>query len=439
MEKRAIVLCGGGAKGAYQIGALKALRKLNFDPDIITGTSVGALNAAFVVMGSVKKAEKLWSKLNMEDVFGFTGKQSDISKVKSMTELTAKLIKSRESASYEPLLKLINKNINERKIRKSNIEYGFVTTQFSPLKKIEIYKEDIPYGQMKNYIMASAACYPYMKSFNINNKSYIDGGYFDNMPIDMVIKRGATDVVVIDLKGVGKINKQIDVPAKITFIRTNYNLGGIMLFNKENSKRNIKLGYLDTLKAFNKLDGNMYTFKKGEAFKTHKIEDKMLELYRKLFSELPTSSTIEKLAQKNIKNCLNDYRNNLFKFNSNTLTSLELAANIFNIDYLKVYSFTGLSNKVVVESNRFNRENEEVDFDIKNLLKKVLKVEKLNDIFKLYDKRKVVLFLKRVMSKELILSSDKKDINMLAIAFPDTVLAAMFLKIYEENNILFRN
>ena len=44
---RAVVLSGGGSKGAYEIGVWKALRKLHISYDIVTGTSVGALNAAF--------------------------------------------------------------------------------------------------------------------------------------------------------------------------------------------------------------------------------------------------------------------------------------------------------------------------------------------------------------------------------------------------------
>ena len=49
----AVVLSGGGAKGAYQIGVWRALRKLNIKYDIITGTSVGALNGAMMVTGTL--------------------------------------------------------------------------------------------------------------------------------------------------------------------------------------------------------------------------------------------------------------------------------------------------------------------------------------------------------------------------------------------------
>ncbi|MBP3941474.1 MAG: patatin-like phospholipase family protein, partial [Christensenellaceae bacterium] len=51
MGKKAVVLSGGGARGAYQAGAWKALRELDYQFDIVTGTSVGALNAAMMASG----------------------------------------------------------------------------------------------------------------------------------------------------------------------------------------------------------------------------------------------------------------------------------------------------------------------------------------------------------------------------------------------------
>ena len=63
---KAIVLSGGGSKGSYQIGVWKALRKLHIKYDIVTGTSVGALNGALMVQNKFHKAIKLWSKINME-------------------------------------------------------------------------------------------------------------------------------------------------------------------------------------------------------------------------------------------------------------------------------------------------------------------------------------------------------------------------------------
>ena len=63
---RAIVLSGGGAKGAYQIGVWKALRKLNIHYDIVTGTSVGALNGAFMVQRDYLHALWMWYHINFD-------------------------------------------------------------------------------------------------------------------------------------------------------------------------------------------------------------------------------------------------------------------------------------------------------------------------------------------------------------------------------------
>ena len=55
-EKRALTLCGGGAKGAYEIGAVRALYELGETFDIITGTSIGALTGAMLVQGDAESA-----------------------------------------------------------------------------------------------------------------------------------------------------------------------------------------------------------------------------------------------------------------------------------------------------------------------------------------------------------------------------------------------
>ena len=70
--KRAIVLSGGGGKGAYQIGFWKAIRELDINYDIVTGTSIGALNGAFMVQGNYGDAIKLWSSMHYNKVIDET-------------------------------------------------------------------------------------------------------------------------------------------------------------------------------------------------------------------------------------------------------------------------------------------------------------------------------------------------------------------------------
>ena len=58
-----VVLEGGGARGAYQIGALKAVTEAGIRIGAVAGASVGALNGAFLCMGDLKAAEELWGNL----------------------------------------------------------------------------------------------------------------------------------------------------------------------------------------------------------------------------------------------------------------------------------------------------------------------------------------------------------------------------------------
>ena len=67
---KALVLSGGGSKGSYQVGVWKALRELNYKFDIITGTSVGALNGAMMVQNDYHKAINIWKKINLKVLFG---------------------------------------------------------------------------------------------------------------------------------------------------------------------------------------------------------------------------------------------------------------------------------------------------------------------------------------------------------------------------------
>ena len=67
---KALVLSGGGSKGSYQIGVWKALKKLHIKFDIVTGTSVGALNGALITQKSYFKAINLWKKINLKLLFG---------------------------------------------------------------------------------------------------------------------------------------------------------------------------------------------------------------------------------------------------------------------------------------------------------------------------------------------------------------------------------
>ena len=87
MGKKAVVLGGGGSRGSYQVGVWKALRELDFDYKIVTGTSVGALNGALMVQNDYELAQKMWQKLKTRDVMDV----AVTDKIEGRKDLTSKV------------------------------------------------------------------------------------------------------------------------------------------------------------------------------------------------------------------------------------------------------------------------------------------------------------------------------------------------------------
>ncbi|MBD4336922.1 patatin-like phospholipase family protein, partial [Xanthomonas citri pv. citri] len=76
--------------------------------------------------------------------------------------------------------------------KKSKIEFGLVTTQLKPIKRVELFTDEIEEGKIADYVLASTACFPIMQKYSIDGVDYIDGGYTDNVPFNMALDRGAT-------------------------------------------------------------------------------------------------------------------------------------------------------------------------------------------------------------------------------------------------------
>ena len=75
--KRALILEGGGAKGAYQAGAILAFNKKKIFFDAVGGTSIGAINAAFYASKNFSGMIKLWMKLDSKDLFDIDSEKAE--------------------------------------------------------------------------------------------------------------------------------------------------------------------------------------------------------------------------------------------------------------------------------------------------------------------------------------------------------------------------
>lgn len=74
--RRAVVLAGGGSRGAYQIGVWRAMQELGISYQIVTGTSVGALNGAMLVQGDYEPARRMWLRLTAKDIANVEDRKS---------------------------------------------------------------------------------------------------------------------------------------------------------------------------------------------------------------------------------------------------------------------------------------------------------------------------------------------------------------------------
>ncbi len=256
-SKTALVLSGGGSRGAYEAGVWQALVDLGIKIDIVTGSSVGAINGAMVCQGDLDDTINLWREIQTHMVF-------DVPEDSQLIDY-AKLIFSNGGAGISGLKALLEKYIDEERIRKSPVDYGLVVMERASMKPHYLYKEDIPKGKLIDYILASSSVFPAVHPYEIDGVEYIDGGYADVLPVDLAMKKNPSSIIAVKLNAMGILKKEPLKKAKdITVIESSWNLGSTLIFDTNNSRRNMRLGYLDTLKTFGILDGSYFAFAKGD-------------------------------------------------------------------------------------------------------------------------------------------------------------------------------
>lgn len=263
--KTALVLGGGGSRGAYEIGVWKAMRELNIQADIVTGTSIGALNGCLYAQNDYQAAYDLWYHLTAHDVTK-DGLELEFSMDRFRTQRNklANFLKQyphQKGADISPLKDMIHRLLDYSKLMASPIQYGLVATRFPSLERIEITKDGMPKELIEKQILASASCFPAFPMTEINGQLYIDGGYCDNVPVDLAIRLGAERLIVVDLSEDKPTHPQIAQFPNITFIQPTRNLGTILSFDQEKTRSNITLGYVDALRAFGALKGFRYSFR----------------------------------------------------------------------------------------------------------------------------------------------------------------------------------
>ena len=250
---RALVLAGGGARGSYQVGVWRALMELDWHPQIITGTSVGSLNGAMFVLDQYETARDMWLSIRSKDVMELPEEDADLS---ALHQFLRSVVKA-GGMDVTPLEEIVERVLDEDALRAAPIRFGLVTVEQRGLKARELTLDEIPAGKVKDYLMASAACFPALRARDIDGVKFLDGGYSDNMPTGLAKRMGAEELVCVDLEGVG-ITRPNLTGLPTVMVRSYWELGDILHFDPDTARRNMELGYYDTRRAMGYLRGCAY-------------------------------------------------------------------------------------------------------------------------------------------------------------------------------------
>lgn len=255
-QKLGLILEGGGVKGIYQLGALEALYEAGVHFDGVAGTSIGALNGAVLVSEGVGRLAELWDKVNLSDAFEldeewlakFKHKDFDLDLVTYAGKKLA-TVHSVIKDSYTRAENFVYSNISEDKVRGSKMDFGMVTYNITDMQPVELMKEDIPKGKLVDYVVASAS-FPIFPAKEIDGKKYIDGGVYDNMPVNLLARHGYDKLIVIRTNVASKPPKRMIErdDLDITYIMPNTDLGRPMAFNEAKFDTMRKMGYKDALR-----------------------------------------------------------------------------------------------------------------------------------------------------------------------------------------------
>ena len=298
--KIGIALAGGGSKGAYEMGVWQALRELDVAYDLVTGTSIGALNGLMMVQNDYEPCLELWNRVTAEDLMknGLNLKHDMEYYFENRDQLLsfAKGYAASKGADISPYIDLLHRYIRPEAFFPSPVDYACVTARFPSLQYTEVRKADMTPDTVWQWALASSACFPVFPVAEIDGQSYIDGGYADNLPISAAFRMGAERVIAVALKQ-GVFEKKYTNHPLVTCIEPSRPLGGFMDFEHDIMEKNLALGYTDTMKTMGRYYGRVYAFRPGgrEVLRAY-MRDYFLWLLR--WELAPPASRVESMLDR---------------------------------------------------------------------------------------------------------------------------------------------
>ena len=196
----AFVLGGGGHLGAHEVGMLRALLERDIVPDLVVGTSIGAINGAMVAadpaLPTVDRLTALWSSIADRDILGG-----------SLFSSVRQLARSGTHAySNRSLRALLRETLTVATIEELAVPFQCVAASIE--RGTAVYFES---GPLLDAVLASSAVPGLLPPVEIDGEHYLDGGLVDSIPLGRAVTLGATDVFVLQ---VGRVEQPLTPPRR---------------------------------------------------------------------------------------------------------------------------------------------------------------------------------------------------------------------------------
>jgi NTE family protein len=201
--KKALILAGGGARGAFHIGVWKYLQESKWTPDLICGTSVGAINAAAIGAGmSAEHLNQLWTTYNRPKIY----------RLMMLKFLASVLLRKplRPITDTGPMRRMISKNLDFSKLRQSPIEIVISAVNLLNGRLYLFNQQEIDI----DHLMASSAMPIIFPWQYINGQPFWDGGVIANAPLFAALQKQMDEIIVVLLSPVG----HVDLPFPATLM-----------------------------------------------------------------------------------------------------------------------------------------------------------------------------------------------------------------------------
>ncbi len=362
---------------------------------------MGAFNGALIAQGHTDQLVDIWDNISIDKVFALSKKEvEELRKIDYSPEVVQNKVKKIFNMLKDGGLdisrskKMLDDYIDEDLIRSRGIDFGLVTVAINELRAIEIFIDEMPQGTLKDYLLASSAL-PYFKIEKVNGIKYLDGGFYNILPTDMLVNKGYTEIYQVPLHGIGR-KKPFDIDESNVTLKTispSEPLGGILDFSNDLVKKQMAMGYYDTLKVIDGLSGTLYCIKPVND--EHYFLDFLKTLSQEMITELtealeierdPTLRTLFEIIIPRIAELLELEQEVTYE---EIITSfLEVQAIELEIDRYHVYSFEELLEQVITKSHTYTekkyRKNQVVEYFLKNeVLSRMAKESSIRQLAKI--------------------------------------------------------